>query len=55
MICKQKSKLNGTMCYYVSVTIQFKISHLFAHIKDQTVLFQTIQIIITYHNSFIFT
>ena len=49
MICKHKStKLNNSKYCYVSLTIQLNISHLFTQLNDQTVIFQTIQLSISY-------
>ena len=42
MICKHNSKLNGSMYFYVSQTIQLN-SHLFTQLNNQTVLFLTIE------------
>ena len=50
MVCKKKSKLNGSKYCYVSVTIQLNISHLFTQLNKQTVLFQTIQFNLSHLN-----
>ena len=42
------TKLNGSKYWYVSLTIQLNISHLFMQLNDQTVLFQAIQFTISH-------
>ena len=48
MIGKYQSKLDGSKYFYVSQTIQLKISHLFTY--DETTLSQTILFSISFHS-----